>query len=59
MANRRSPVKPVTPANKAMSRKHLRESVAFNESHAAEHKKAAAQDRKKLAQLRKGGRASG
>lgn len=57
--NKRSEAKPVTPANKAMSKRHLQDSIRFNESHAADHKKAAAQDRKKLAQVRKGGRAAG
>lgn len=45
---RRSSAKPVTAKDKAMTKRHLRESIAFNEKHAAEHKKAASEDRKLL-----------
>jgi hypothetical protein len=48
---RRSPKKPVTAKDKALSKKHLRESIAFNEAHAREHLAAAKTDR---AQLRRG-----
>jgi hypothetical protein len=45
---RRSSKKPVSARDKAMSKKHLRESIKFNESHAKEHMTAARQDRAKL-----------
>ena len=50
----RKEVPPVTAANKAISARHLRESVKFDEAHAREHQKAAAQAKKKLAQLKNG-----
>lgn len=49
----RSKAKPVTPANKAMSARHLRESRQFNLDHAREHQAAAQKDSKDLAKLQK------
>ena len=44
----RNPARPVTPADKKMSAKHMRESIKFNKKHAAEHLKAAKVSQKML-----------
>ena len=41
---RRSGVKPVTPADFALSEKHLKDSIHFNAAHAKEHIKNATED---------------
>ena len=45
---RRNPAKPVTARDKAMSKRHLRESIRYNEAHARDHMKAAQADKKLL-----------
>ncbi len=47
----RASAKPATPAGKALSARHLRENVAFNNAHAADHTKQAASDKKQLKAL--------
>jgi len=51
---KRAEAKPVTAKNVAMSRKHLRESVAMNTAHRNEHDKAIKEDKAKLRQLSNG-----
>lgn len=49
----RSTAKPATPAGRALSARHLKENIAFNKAHAADHTKQAASDSKNLAKLQK------
>ena len=44
----RSNLKPVTPADRRLSEKHLRESIKFNKDHAKEHAKQMKADAKLL-----------
>lgn len=49
----RNKAKPATPAGKALSARHLKENVAYNQRHAADHLKQAAADKKALAKVSK------
>lgn len=49
----RNKAKPATPAGKALSARHLKENIAYNRAHAADHLKQAASDSKELAKVRK------
>lgn len=41
-------VKPTTPKDKALSKRHLKESVKFNKAHAKDHEKAAKEAAREL-----------
>lgn len=49
----RSTAKPATPAGRALSARHLRENIAYNRSHAADHEKQAKADAKALKKMGK------
>jgi hypothetical protein len=53
MAQQRSKVPPATAQDKALSQRHLKQSIRYNESHAREHTSLAKADRKKLAATRR------
>lgn len=53
-SSRRAEAKPVTAKNVALSKKHLKESISMNKSHASEHQKAIREDQAKLKQLSSG-----
>lgn len=52
-SGRRSSHQPVTASNQALSKKHLRESIAFNKAHADDHVKAMKEDAKALKKVNK------
>jgi hypothetical protein len=52
-SQRRSNVKPATAKDKALAMKHLKESIRYNKSHAADHMKAAKQDQAKVSAYKK------